>query len=426
MASNPWFSSNELIAAVKRRISFPVYQSTFTPQEILDFANDAMREEVLANMMQYHQEFFVVSSSMLLETNRSSYPIPNRAVGMKLRDVMFGDNNVTPGNPYGNLYEMTNTNADDKGWFQGASLQADTPFRFYLEGNNVILVPSVNSNPTGMVVFYWFMRPNQLVLEERSFLISGFSKTITIDNTTILAGDTVTLTTVSGSASTDYTFTATVGAPIAFQFQIGATSSQTATNLANAINNASLGFSANNGTPATNLIKVSYLNRLYSLSASNSIGTAIQVTLGLDSLGNVPSNITAGSYIDLLQTLPGHKTLEYDVIVPINGVSGMTVSLNEEDVPDNFVVGDYLCSRNECIIPQIPPELQSGLVERTCARILNSIGDKEGKSSSDIQIQKLDQKEGNLIADRVDGAPMKVGTRHSILRYNSLLNRRRW
>lgn len=418
--ANPWLNSSDLIEAVKRRISFPSYQSTFTSNDILQFANDVMREEILPNMMQYHEEFFVTSSYITLEANQSSYSIPNRAIGMKLRDVMYADGNTSPSHPLGNLYEMTRINADDKGWFDSDAIQNNNPFRFYVQGNNIVLLPAVSSTPAGSLVFYWFMRPNQLVEESRAFVISAFSKTITVNNASVTAGDTITLGVELNGVITNTIFTAGTN------FAIGATSSLTATNIVTAINAANLGFTASNGNPATNIITLSYSNRNNTVASSDAVAFAVQSTLGLVSANSVPTNITGNSYVDILQTLPGHKTINYDVIVPANGVSATTLSLQEADVPDHIVVGDYVCSRNECIIPQIPPELQSNLVQRVCSRILEAIGDKEGMAVSEAKVEKLDQKEAALIDDRVDGSPQKVLNRHSILRYNSLTNWRRW
>jgi len=45
---------------------------------------------------------------------------------------------------------------------------------------------------------------------------------------------------------------------------------------------------------------------------------------------------------------------------------------------------------NQCIIPQIPPELHSGLAERTAARILASLGDMSGLQASNAKIQELE------------------------------------
>lgn len=428
MAATPWITSNDLVIDVQRHISFPLAQNTFQPEDILAFANHQMANNVVPNLLQYHEEYFVTSSALTLETNRSRYPLPNRAIGLKLRDVFYADNNTSVALPYGNLYEMTRINPDDKAWFQTSGVSNNQPYKFYLEGNDIVVIPAITGAVSGLLVFYWFMRPNQLVPNERAMILSGFSKNITITNSSVVAGDTVTLSQFNNaSSSTQYVFTAVSGAPGAFEFQIGATSTITSTNLTTAINTQNIGFIASNGgSSPINIVKITYTNRQNSLSTSNSLGFSIQATLNLESASTVPANITAGSLVDLLQTLPGHKTLNYDILVPIGGVSGSTLTLTDSDVPPAMLVGDYACSANECIIPQIPPELHGGLVHKTCTQVLIAIGDKDGLAVQKAEVAENDSLESALVDNRVDGSPLKILNRNGILRNLSRIRRGRF
>lgn len=419
MASTPWLTSDSLIEQVKREISFPISQNTFQPEDILKFANSEIASSILPKILQYHEEFFVVSSSLTLETNKSVYPIPNRAVGMKLRDVFYGDgHSISPALPYGNLFEMSRINPDDKAWFQNTSNSNSVPYKYYIQGNNIVVIPAVTGSVSGVIVFYWFMRPNQLVPNDQAMILNGFSKNVTLTNGSIVAGNTLTLTQyLTATSHTDYVFTAVAGAPGPFEFQMGATSTITTSNLTAAINTQNITFTATNGGAApTNTVKILYPGRQNSLTTSNSSGFAIQTTLNLESAIAVPSNITALSKIDLLQELPGHKTLNYDVIVPANGVSGSSLTLIDNDVPFDMIVGDYVCSFNECIIPQFPPELHQSIVSATCAQILQAIGDKEGLAVQQADIQDKNSKEPMLVDSRVDGSPLKILNRNGLLR----------
>lgn len=409
MAFTPWLTSEKLIEAVKRKISFPVDQNTFSEEDILAFANEEMQISQIPNVMEFHEEYFVTSVGITLEANKSRYPIPNRAIGMKLRDVMYGDGNATLQTPYGNLFEMTMLNPGDKAYFQNTNSSYPGLLKYYLEGNNIVLVPSLSTNATGLLVCYFFLRPNQLVEQDRAAIISGFSKTITVSNASLAPGDTLTIDSQS--------FTAVASGAGANQFEIGATNTQTATNLVSCLNTNGI-VTANNGSPATNVVKVVYETRTFDIEASNTVALVVQSTIGLESTSSIPENITDGSLVDLLQTLPGHKTYKYDVEVPEGGVSGSTLSLNETDVPEDFIVGDYVCSENECIIPQIPPELHTGLAERVCGRILSAIGDREGLQDVNAKIEQINSKEGVLIDNRVDASPKKLFNKRSFMRMN--------
>jgi hypothetical protein len=328
---------------------------------------------------------------------------------MKLRDIAWQDAS-------GNFFEMTRINAEDKAFFQRNIGANAAIHKFYVEGNDIILTPRLSDGATGSLVFFYFLRPNQLVSTDRACIISYFTKTIVVDNTTLVAGDTVTMS--------DVILTAVSGAPSTNQFQIGATSIITATNLANAFT-AYTDCVGSNGTPSTATVTVQCLNVNESITTSNSAAFAIQTTQGIQFTAAVPSIFTPGSLVDFLQTKPGHKTKALDVQIPLNGVSGNMMTFSSSVIPADLVVGDYICLANECIIPQIPPDLHNTLAERTCARILAALGDSAGLQATSEKIKQMEFNQGMLIDDRVEGAPKKITARHSLLRYGQLYSRRR-
>ncbi|NBX74721.1 MAG: hypothetical protein EBQ89_10570 [Alphaproteobacteria bacterium] len=91
----------------------------------------------------------------------------------------------------------------------------------------------------------------------------------------------------------------------------------------------------------------------------------------------------------------------------------------------NLKVGDYICLANESIIPQIPPDLHTVLAERTAARILAAIGDQAGLAVANQKIAEMELRQGNVLDQRVEGAPEKITARHSLLRYGKMGVRRR-
>jgi hypothetical protein len=91
----------------------------------------------------------------------------------------------------------------------------------------------------------------------------------------------------------------------------------------------------------------------------------------------------------------------------------------------NIQIGDYACVANECIIPQIPPDLHNTLAERTAARILAAIGDTEGLQASNAKLQEIETRQGTILDDRVEGSPQKITARHSLLRYGKMGTRKR-
>lgn len=404
--AKPWLTSDDLIAAVKRKIALPISQITFTEDDILAFANEEMAIAQVPSVMSFHEEYFVQEINVDLEENKSRYPIPDRAIGMKLRDLFWKDAS-------NNYFEMTRISSEDKAFFQRNIGANQAIHKFYLEGNDVVLTPQVTNGPTGKLAFFIFLRPNQLVKNERAGTIVYFTKDITIDNANLTAGDTLT---IDGTV-----FTAVAGAPSTNEFQIGGSSILTATNLKNAIVTADIIAGADNGSPSTAVITLQYTS-LSSTFVGSSAGIEVQSTQGIQ-VDAVPTNFAAGGLFDFLQTKPGHRTRGMDK--ELLSISGEILEFDSSDVPTDLIISDYICAESECIIPQIPSDLHTVLTERTCARILAAQGDQQGLAATNQKLAEMEARQGTLIDSRVDGAPQKVTSRQSLLRYGKMGTRRR-
>jgi hypothetical protein len=393
--AKPWLTSDSLIDAVKRKISFPISQVTFTEEDILAFMNEEMMISQVPSVLQFHEEYYVREKDIPLVDNVSRYSIPPRSIGMRLRDLFWKDSG-------GNLTEMTRINAEEKAFFQSSG-SGQLIHKYYLEGNDVVLSPSNTSSPTGSLVMSYFERPNQLVRDSRAATCTSFVKTITVDNTSLVAGNTVTIGEV--------VFTAVAGAPSTNQFQIGGNSATTATNLNNAINlNATYG-----STVASSIISIFYDILYTSFDTNNTTSFSIQTTQSLQ-FDNIPSNIATNVLIDFLQTDPGHKIHSTDVKILANSISGDIITFQSDSIPENFKVGDYICEQYECIIPYLPTDLHTNLVDKTCSRILAAIGDTAGLQTMAAKIAENEARQGTLLDSRVEGSPNKVMGRHSLVR----------
>jgi hypothetical protein len=458
----PWYTSNDIVAAVQRKISFPISQNTFSADDILEFAQEELMIGQVPQVMEFHQEYFVVTAIVPLQSNTSNYPIPERAIGLRLRDIFYIDN-------ANNFVEMTRVNSDDMAFFQANIASSNSVYKFYLQGNDIIVTPSITEEVFGAILMVYFLRPNQLVANDQAATIQGFQETITINNVGLAAGDTLTLGGNFFNYATDYlnnqpfppdesfinyqyTFgygnvppvvlTATTGTPLANQFLIGATSAATAINLTNAING--LNMPIYSAVATGNVITLSYQNVQTAFNTSN-VSNSIVLSTGIQVVvDQVPISIVDGSTIDILQTKGGHKTLAIDIQLGNTAISGnvitlpnllipvqtpsqeqaLTPSLPVNMSPINMVIGDYLCQQYNCIIPSLPTDIHISLIERTCARILAAMGDQAGLQMSAAQLQDINKAQGPLLDNRVEGSPMKVLARHSLLRFGKMGPRR--
>ena len=425
MAYNPWMTSNDIIEAVKRKIAFPVSQNTFSEEDILRFANEEMFISQVPSVLQYHEEYFVYRVQTPLVSNISRYSIPDRAIGMRLRDLMWTD-------AAGNFFEMTRISADDKAFFQRNIGANQAIHKFYIENNDVVLTPSVIGDPTGFLNFFIFMRPNQLVKNNRSASIVAFTQDITVsDNSALVAGDKITITLATQSPNpipTDITIVAGVNA------------NATASAIQTAITAAAIPGLTANASGAT--VTCTFDDITTTFVALNETAITVSPLLGFNIQTESSSLYSpVGTKIDFLQTKPGHKTYVFDIRTKAfatisSSVYNVKVSKSDLLVPlstgYNFPeliagiqTGDYICLAGESIIPQLPPDLHNMLAEKTAARILASLGDQAGLAMANEKIKEMEYRQGSLLNDRVDGAPQKITSRHSLLRYGKMGVRKR-
>lgn len=400
MAKKPYYTSNTLIDAVKRKMAMPISQVTFSDQDILAFADEEMFLAQVPSILQYHEEYFVYEQLVPMVPKQSKYAIPPRAIGMKIRDLFYRD-------LAGQLVQMSRINPDDRSFFEVNSNTTPIPIHYYVQNNQIVITPAVTQNATGNLVFTYYMRPNSLVTDDQAAVCEHFSKDITIvDNSSIIQTE-LNRTVIKVG---DYSLSAGI------DFIVGSSNSETANNLSSAI--SLLDPVSIQTTIVGNAISVFYVDRTMSISSNTTSAITVQstITIHIPDSATMPENIISAGIVDILQTESGHSTLNFDVKIQPDAISNTSLTFNEEDIPSNFVVGDYICAQYECIIPQVPTDVHNLLAERTCARILESLGDKDGLQAANAKISELEQRQATIIDSRVEGSPLKVLNRSGLLR----------
>lgn len=162
-----YFTTNSLIADIKRRAMIPTAQSTFINADFLSFINTELKIGIVPSVLNVNEEFYVYPEIVALVANKSSYSIPYRALGGKLRDLFYKD-------AQGNLFEMSRISPDDKAAFH-LNGQGSFNFYYYLEGNSVVLIPNITDQISGSLVFTFYIRPNDLVEESRVAVITAIA-----------------------------------------------------------------------------------------------------------------------------------------------------------------------------------------------------------------------------------------------------------
>lgn len=403
--------------------------------------NEELQINAVPAIRELHEEYFVYKCPPTpLVNGISRYPIPSRAQGMSVRDINWSDSS-------GNFFKMSRIAPEEKSFYQQNVGSNQAIGKYYVEGNEIVITPQVSVGATGSLNFFIYLRPNYLVRDDKAAVIKGFQKALVIaDNTLISVGDTITLTTETQTSTPNVNIlTAVAGSPGLNQFEIGATAAITAANINDAIN--LLGLENASSTVSTSIVTVDYSHidtSFVVLSSGISVDNNY-VYIQFDNLAStytdIDTDITEDLYqtnsmVDFLQMNPGHRTYTYDVklrqilagnIGKFKADDLMTWVNNSSGGVKKFVsieVGDYICLANECIIPQIPPELHSKLAEMVAARILMAIGDKEGLAVSMGKLAEMDKQQASLIGQRIESSVPKVFNQFSLLRLGKRGRRR--
>lgn len=398
MANKPYLTSRDLIDTIKLNSSFPLAQVTYTEEDLLKFANHELFLAQVPSVLQYHEDYFSFRESVPLKNGKSRYDIPYRAIGQKIYDVYYNDPNSG-----GHLRKLSRIDSADKAFFQFNNNGYITPAHYFFEANQVCLTTEIGEGITGELIFVYYLRPNNLVLDERAATCVGFTKELTVSNTSLVAGDSITIGSTSFVAGTHFT--------------IGVNDVATATNLNNAINSSEDYTSEITG----NVLTIHYPLLSTELITSNTTAFTYDTKQGIE-FDAVPANITNNSVIDFLKKKGGHRTYKIDVRLGKQAVSSTIIKFNPSDIPEDFEIEDYICSQFECIIPQIPSDLHSLLAERTVARILEAQGDLAGLQTANGKISQLEAGQATLVQNRAEGSPRKVFNRNSLLRFGKGVN----
>lgn len=175
--SSDGMTTSKLIQSIENRSHVPVNQDTFTKFRFLDFATEEMRLTLTPFIMLANEDYFLFEIEVPFVNGQLEYPIPSRAAGVKLKDLQLKDSS-------GNYRELTRITIGDR--FGNEYGQAFYYLnQFYIKNNKVVFLGNNNINYSNYkLVFVIYIRPSQLVLEDRVGVISSINRsnnTIVVD-----------------------------------------------------------------------------------------------------------------------------------------------------------------------------------------------------------------------------------------------------
>jgi hypothetical protein len=425
-------SSDQLVETSLRRAMIPSDQTTFTSADIRSIMNEEMSTYIVPLVLKAHEEYYVIDEDIAIENNKVRYEIPYRAVGNKLRDAQYIDN-------AGSQYEMTRVTVEDRPDYQG-NYSNNQYLTFYFQGNNVVLMQ--NQLASGSIRMSYYLRPNDLVEVSRGAVISAIS--------TELANATITsyANLVSGTADTitvaGITFIAQVGAATLGDatFQAATSNADTATSLATQINAHATTSAVVSATASDAVVTVTALTSSYDFESfsytdnDGNIGMTVTDILKVFTIDNIPAHFATTSIYDIVQKKSPNQIKVFDIDIVSLDSTLQQITFKKDDLVQTdmfsitpkkveFEVGDVILQAEETIYAQIPTELQAILAQRTAVKLLEAMGDTEGKRNAVEELQRMEQNSSTLIYNRAEGAPKKITNRHSLLKSGLSNNRYR-
>lgn len=148
------YSVNALLLSVKQRAMSADNQNLLTDPDIIRIASEELQGVILPYIESVKGEYYVTIDDIPFVSGTSSYTLPQRATGTKLRDVMLIDQQ-------GNRVLLNYINPED---MKSTWAYAPYQFGFFPQDNVVILVLGnlIGSGNYTSVRMTYFRRPNTL------------------------------------------------------------------------------------------------------------------------------------------------------------------------------------------------------------------------------------------------------------------------
>lgn len=151
-------NSTKLLEQITLKGSLP--QGRFTDAELLDIAYNVLISEIQPLIVNLKEEYYLERKRYSITANQSSYLIPDRALGQKLREVK-----IICGNSVLDLPQMS---LEDE-----STTQTGNPRAFYLENSYVKLYPTPSQTANSLEMNY-FLRCSKPVTASEVGIITAY------------------------------------------------------------------------------------------------------------------------------------------------------------------------------------------------------------------------------------------------------------
>jgi hypothetical protein len=187
------YTTTKLLTAIERQSFAPTNQDTFSTSDILSLADEVTKTTILPAILKTREEYYVDYEDYSVTANTASYEIPERAIGLTVREVHLIDGS-------GNVKNLARTSIDRLPYRSTST--SGTPEAFYLQSNSIVLIPTPSSSINTLRVYY-AQRPGNLVVTTEAATIASINTstnviTVTTIPSTWTTGDTFDLIQATG------------------------------------------------------------------------------------------------------------------------------------------------------------------------------------------------------------------------------------
>lgn len=172
------YTTDALIASVKRRITLPDAQNLFTDTDIIAFLGDELSSTVIPLIHSVQQEYWVYRTDVPLIQGQTNYTLPVRGVANGLRLLTLVDIN---GNEIEFPLLRPENTASTYNWLSPYS--TSTLYGFTMEDDHVVMFPQqIVANPVMSVRFRYERQPSQLCATSDAAQITNIAGSVVTVN----------------------------------------------------------------------------------------------------------------------------------------------------------------------------------------------------------------------------------------------------
>lgn len=163
------YSVTSLLASVKQRAMSASNQNLLTDDDIVRIASEELQGVLLPYIESVKNEYYVTEQNQTFVSGTTSYVMPQRATGTKLRDVCLVDNQ-------GNEVLLNYINPED---LKSSWAYAPYQFGFYPKDHTIELILGnlIGSGNYSFVRMIYFRRPNTLCTTGNAGQVQSFDTT---------------------------------------------------------------------------------------------------------------------------------------------------------------------------------------------------------------------------------------------------------